>query len=229
MTFTGIAPEGFAFLEALEADNSKRTFEANRSAWEGGLLEPAKELVLELGEELRRRVSGGIHADPRVNGSIFRINRDTRFSKDKTPYKTHLDLFFWEGEGRSRECPGFFVRLTPRAIVLGAGVHHFAPAQLDRFREAVAADRSGDELETALAAVRKAGLEVGSEGYKRVPPGWPSDHPRAVLLRHDGLVAWREESLPKAAASGRLVGWCAERLERAAPVHRWLVAYVATP
>ena len=222
MAFTGFPPAAFSFLEALEADNSKRTFEAHRAAYDDALIGPAKELVLDLGAELQGRVSPGIHADPRVNGSIFRINRDTRFSKDKTPYKTHLDLFFWEGEGRSRDCPGFFFRMTPRSVVLGAGFHHFSPERLARFRAAVADEQSGAALDRALAAVQAAGAEIGGETYKRVPAGFPAEHPRAGLLRHSGLFGYSESRLPGEAAGGAFATWCAERLELAAPVHAWL-------
>jgi uncharacterized protein (TIGR02453 family) len=91
--FAGFPPEGLAFLEGLGRDNTKAYFDAHRATYESALLEPAKAFVVALGEELRARVSPGIRAEPRVNGSILRINRDTRFSADKTPYKDHLDLW----------------------------------------------------------------------------------------------------------------------------------------
>ena len=68
--------------------------------------------------------------EPRINGSLFRINRDIRFSKDKSPYKAHLDLWFWEGEHRGWESPGFFFRLTPTKLMLGAGMHQFPKEHL---------------------------------------------------------------------------------------------------
>jgi uncharacterized protein (TIGR02453 family) len=229
MAFAGFPPAAFAFLRALEEDNSKRTFDAQRAAYDDALMAPARELVADLGEALQARVSPGIHADPRVNGSIFRINRDTRFSKDKTPYKTHLDLYFWEGQGRSRDCPGLFFRMTPRAVVLGAGFHHFDPPRLARFRAAVVDEKAGGALDTALAGVRRAGAEIGGETYKRVPAGVDAAHPRAALLRHGGLFAYSESPLPREASSPAFVGWCAGRLERLAPVHCWLRDTVFAP
>jgi uncharacterized protein (TIGR02453 family) len=106
MPFEGFPPEGLAFLAGLAEHNEKAWFDAHRAEYERGLLEPARDFVDAIGPELEA-VHPGIHADPRVNGSIMRINRDTRFSKDKRPYKTHLDLWFWEGEGPSRMRPGF--------------------------------------------------------------------------------------------------------------------------
>jgi uncharacterized protein (TIGR02453 family) len=224
--FGGFPPAAFRFLEALERDNSKTTFDAHRSAYEEALLEPARAFVVSLGAELQRRVSLAIHAEPRVNGSIFRINRDTRFRKDKRPYKTHLDLFFWEGEGRSRECPGFFFRMTPRTIVLGAGRHHLQGPELAAYRRAVLDDRAGNELERAIGVVAATGAELGGATYKRVPRGSDATHPRAELLKHTGLFVWRDHPLPKASASPAFAGWCADRLESLAPVHRWLVEHL---
>ena len=83
----------------------------------------------------------GIATEARVNGSIFRINRDTRFSKDKTPYKDHLDFWFWEGQ-RKTALSGLFLRIAPAAVTVGAGAHGFDPTRLARYRAAVAdADR----------------------------------------------------------------------------------------
>jgi uncharacterized protein (TIGR02453 family) len=229
MAFAGFPPAAFSFLRALEEDNSKRTFDAQRAVYDESLMAPARDFVDELGEALQARVSPGIQADPRVNGSIFRINRDTRFSKDKTPYRTHLDLYFWEGPGRSRDCPGLFFRMTPRAVVLGAGFHHFDPPKLARFRSAVVDEKTGRALDRALAGVRREGAEIGGETYKRVPAGFDAAHLRADLLRCGGLFAYSESPLPREASSPAFVGWCAGRLERLAPVHCWLRDTVFAP
>ena len=168
-------------------------------------------------------MSPGIHADPRVNGSIFRINRDTRFSKDKTPYKTHLDLFFWEGEGRSRDCPGFFFRMTPRSVVLGAGFHHFDPERLARFRAAVADEQSGagarperwppcGRREPRSAERRTSAFRPASRRTTLGPASCTTAGSSATRRAGSQL---RQQVAPSAT-------WCAERLERAAPVHAWL-------
>src|SRR5213083_1396570 len=98
-SFTGFDPAALDFLRGLGEHNDRAWFEAHRADYEGLLLAPARELVIALGERLTA-IAPGLRADPRVNGSILRINRDTRFSNDKRPYKTHLDLWLWEGDGR---------------------------------------------------------------------------------------------------------------------------------
>src|SRR6266516_3018205 len=109
-SFTGFDPAAFAFLHDLADHNERPWFHANQAEYRRLLLEPARDLVRGLGEGLAA-VAPGLHADPRVNGSILRIARDTRFSADKLPYRTHLDLWLWEGDGPSRQSAGYFMRL----------------------------------------------------------------------------------------------------------------------
>src|SRR5579862_1483254 len=105
--FEGFPRSGLEFLSGLAANNNKAWFEEHRNEYEKCLLEPAKDLVVDLGSKLQDQVSPNIQADPRFNGSIMRISRDIRFSKDKSPYKNWLGLWFWEGgPRRSMESPG---------------------------------------------------------------------------------------------------------------------------
>jgi uncharacterized protein (TIGR02453 family) len=224
-TFAGFPREGLEFLDGLASDNTREYFDAHRDTYESALLQPAKDFVVAMGEELRARVSPGIRSEPRVNGSILRINRDTRFSADKRPYKDHVDVWFWEGDAPSRERPGFFLRLRPATVLVGAGMHRFEPPALGAYRAAVAADETGRALESAVAeATALRGVTIGGSGYKRVPRGFDADHPRADLLRHGALYVSGEWKLPRAVTSPAFVGWTAERFERLAPVERWLTA-----
>ena len=224
-TFTGFPREGFAFLADLATDNTRAFFDAHREIYESALLEPAKGFVIALGEQLQARVAPGIRAEPRVNGSILRITRDTRFTTDKRPYKDHLDIWFWEGDAPSRERPGLSVRLRPATVVLSAGIHRLEPATLAAYRAAVDDDRSGEALEVAIEDARMLrGVKLGGLAYKRVTRGFDADHPRAELLRHGALYVSGEWKLPRAASGPGFVGWVADRLEQMAPVERWLTA-----
>ncbi len=226
MAFEGFAPEGLAFLAGLAENNDRAWFEEHRGEFERLLLEPARDFVVETGKELARR-GIDVHADPRVNGSIFRINRDTRFSKDKRPYKTHLDLWLWQGDGPSRRCAAFFFRLRPDALVLGAGRHHLEPEPLERYRQAVADARTGEALVAAVEQVEAAGFTLGGERYKRVPAGFAAEGRRGDLLRHEGLFAYADVSPPppETHAPG-FPAYCAERFARLEPLQAWVVANV---
>ena len=223
MAFVGFPRQALDFLAALAEHNDRAWFEEHRDEYEQGLLEPARDLVVALGEELDRR-GISVHAEPRVNGSIFRINRDTRFSKDKRPYKTHLDLWLWQGEGPSRLCAGYFFRLTPQELVLGAGRHHFEPPLLARYRDAIADPERGGALGQAVERVEAAGYEVGGRRYKRLPAGYEADGRRAELLLHDGLFAFAQlEPVPREAHTADLPAFCAARFAELEPVQDWVV------
>jgi uncharacterized protein (TIGR02453 family) len=220
--FSGFPPGATGFLRDLAAHNDRDWFAAHRSAYDELLLEPARAFVAAAGA----RLPGGMHADPRVNGSILRQNRDTRFSADKRPYKTHLDLWFWAGDGPSRANPGFFFRLEPARLTLGAGMHHFSAEVLTAYRAAVDDPTSGAALDKALRRAVRAGAGVGNVLWKRVPAPYPKDHARAELLRHDGLFAYLAGPVPAEMATPAFVDWCLERWAPLDPVRRWVAAVV---
>lgn len=224
MGFDGFPPGALDFLAGLARNNDRAWFADHRDDYEQLVLEPARDLVVAVGEELDRR-GVTVHAEPRVNGSILRINRDTRFSKDKSPYKSYLDLWFWQGAVPSRLCPGFFFRLEPDGLALGAGRHHFEPPLLARYREAVADQERGAALVQAVERVEAAGYEIGNRGYKRMPAGYAADGRRADLLLHDGLFGYVHlRPVPPEAHTAELPAFCAGRFAELAPVQHWLVA-----
>jgi uncharacterized protein (TIGR02453 family) len=183
--------------------------------------------VAALGPRLQA-VSETIQFKPRVNGSIFRLQRHTRFSKGKAPYKTHLDLWFREGDRRGWETPGFFFRMFHERLILGAGIQQLGKEQLAAYREAVIGPKRGKALVRALHGVREPGpYEIGDATRKKVPRGFDPDHERAALLVHEGLWAAYEGHLPPEAKTAAFVGWCAEKVAHMEPVSRWLLGVVA--
>ncbi len=222
--FTGFGPDAMAFLDGLAADNTKRYFDAHRTVYDRQVVAPLKSLVVALGDALRERVSVDIRSEPKVGRSMFRINRDLRFSKDKTPYNAYLDAVFWEGES-PRTSPAFILRIAPDDVVVGAGVFGLAGDRLTRWRDAVDDDVRGGQLveiiERATSSLR--GATMSEPTRKRVPKGFPPDHPRADLLRRDGLHVSASRPTPKSLESARFVGWCADRHAELGELHRWLV------
>jgi uncharacterized protein (TIGR02453 family) len=223
VAFEGFPLETSQFLAGLADNNDKSWFAEHRGEYDEHVLEPAKAFVTELGEALRE-VSPTVQYAAKVNGSILRIHRDTRFSKDKTPYKPHLDLWFWEGDAKGWDTPGFFFRMHADQLVVGAGMHRFDKQRLKAYRAAVLDDKRGKALESALEEVREAGLTVPPPEGDKLPRGVPADHRRAELLRHEGLVAVQEGHVPAAARTHAFVQWCLERYRRGAPLHQWLLS-----
>jgi uncharacterized protein (TIGR02453 family) len=221
--FVGFSKHTVKFLRELRAHNDKVWFDEHRPDYDQHVLTPARSFVVAMGGALRT-IAQGVQADPRVNGSIFRIHRDTRFSPDKTPFKPNLGIFFWEGSRPKMECSGFYVHLEPPTLMLGVGMYQFTKELLPVYRAAVADAKRGAALSRALATVQNKGpYTLGGEHYKRVPRGYDADHPRADLLRHGGLYVGIEQKIPAELFGPDLVGICLERFRDQLPVHRWLV------
>jgi len=209
VTFTGWPDAALEFYVGLEADNSKAYWQAHRETYD----ECVKAPFLELSEIVRREF-GPMH--------VFRPNRDTRFSKDKTPYKTAAAAVT-EGEGGA----SYYVQVSAEGLFVGSGYYHLQTDQLQRFRDAVADNRTGPNLVTAVDALRKKKYDVAArESLKRSPRGFDPDHPRVELLRMKGMHVGRLYGAPRwmhtAGAAERIVtAW-----RDAAPVNSWLDRHV---
>lgn len=224
MPFAGFPHETFKFLDGIARNNSKAWFDAHRGEYDAHYVAPAKAFVAAIGPRLRS-ISKTVQFEPKINGSIFRINRDVRFAKDKRPYKTDLDLWFWEGDKRGWETPGFFLRLSPSMMYAGAGMHRFSPPQLAAYRQAVIDDKAGAALQKIIAGL--GDLRLGEPTRKTAPRGFDAGHQRASLLRHDGLYAMLEAPLPKSVHRAEFVDACLAAFRRGFPISKWLLAHVA--
>jgi uncharacterized protein (TIGR02453 family) len=170
MAFQGWPEEALDFYEGLEADNSRTYWTRHKKIYEEKVLGPMTELLAELAAEFG-------------DAKIFRPYRDVRFSKDKSPYKTNIGASVGSG----------YIQLTAQGLAAGHGMYSMAPGQLERYREAVASDRTGEQLADVIRAVERRGISVHSrDSLKTAPRGYPADHRRIGLLRRKGLFAWKE-------------------------------------
>jgi uncharacterized protein (TIGR02453 family) len=225
--FSGFSQKTEKFWRELKKNNNKDWFDQNRALYDTEVVAPAREFVTAMGARLKK-IAPDIRALPQVNKSLFRINRDTRFSHDKSPYKTHMGLWMWEGAGPRMECSGFYFHLEPPGVMLGVGIHIFPKNLLDTYRDAVADDKTGPALVKILGQIESTGdYGVGGEFYKRVPRGFDPDHPRADLLRYNGLAAYISTKIPEEFYSPALVDWCFKHFKVMAPLHAWLRDNVA--
>jgi uncharacterized protein (TIGR02453 family) len=221
--FSGFTKETVRFFAALRKNNDKAWFDRNRETYDKHVMAPAKLFVTAMGERLKT-IAPRVVAVPKVNKSIFRINRDTRFSLDPAPYKTNLGIYFWDGVRSRMESSGFYFHLEPPDLWLGVGMYMIPDPLLGRFRKAVVDPKSGAEIRKIKAAISKLnGASLGGQHYKRVPAGFDPAHPNAALLKHKGLYAGVETKIPEELYSARLVDYCFERFEPLAPLHRWLM------
>ncbi len=173
--FAGWPKPALQFFHGLKRDNSKAYFEAHRQVYEEQVRQPMEALLAELEKDL----------GPDIEVKIFRLNRDLRFSPDKRPYKEHLGAYL-----SSPRAGGVYLQVSNDGVYVAVGSHEMAPDQLTRFRDAVAG-KEGEKLARIVAALSKDGYEVTEPSFKRVPAGYPADHPRGDLLRSKGLMASR--------------------------------------
>lgn len=218
--FSGFSKETVKFLKDLARNNDRGWFKDHKDIFDSVVIEPARGFVDAMGARLME-IAPGVIAEPRVNGSIFRIYRDTRFSRDKTPYKTHLGIFMWEGEGPRVECPGFYFHLEPPNLLLGVGIHIFSKPLLEEYRNSVVHPGHGQALVTAAMKVSER-YNIGELHYKKVPRGFDKDHQFAQFLLYNGLTAWMQTPIPEEVYSERIVDHCFEVFEEMAPLHYWL-------
>jgi uncharacterized protein (TIGR02453 family) len=227
--FTGFPAAGFQFLRDLAANNNKAWFEAHKAQYIEQVQTPALALVAALGERLQAQFPE-IRYDLRTNGggSLMRLYRDTRFSSDKSPYKTNVAMMFMPANTKKMESAGFGLQFTPHDVGTMAGIFGFSKPMLERYREAVLEKKLGQELDDAVAAVRAAGdYTLGGETYKRIPQGLDASHPRAGWLKYTGLHVYSPALNTEAAASPAFVDTVMTHFLNMSPVYRWLAKALA--
>ena len=219
--FKGFPREFISFFENLKDNNSKDWFEKNRGDYERFVLHPAREFVEVMGEKLRR-IAPEVHAIPKINKSLFKINRDVRFSKDKSPYKTYMGIWMWDGVRKRMECSGFYLHVEGDVLLIGVGIKMFPKPLLDRYRQAVVDKKLGTELQKIVKNITGKGYLVDGKHYKKVPRGYDGDHPNAQFLLFNGLTARVEEKVPDAFYSDAIIDHAYSHYKSLLPLHRWL-------
>ena len=182
-------PELFSFLADLRANNDREWFAANKERYERDLLEPALAFIEDFAPRLER-ISPHFRADARPSGgSLFRIYRDTRFSKDKSPYKTNLGIHFRHERAKDAHAPGYYLHIGPGEVFAGGGIWHPGTEGATRIREAIVADPERWRRATRTGAFAKQ-LELGGDSLKRVPPWANAEHPFAEDLKRKDFFGW---------------------------------------
>ena len=221
--FTGFPMETLALLAGLKANNSKEWFTAHRPLYDASV-EAAKAFVDTVGPELKS-FAPAINYEAKIGASLQRPNRDIRFSKDKRLYKEQIDLWFWHGDKRSWEQPGFWFSLTPKAVYCGSGLYIFQGERLDAYRQSVIHPRSGKALAAMVAGLAAKGYAVEGKTRKRLPAGFETDADRVEFLFYEGLYATVEMPIAAAAKPG-FSDVVLAHLEATKPVNDWLLAEV---
>jgi uncharacterized protein (TIGR02453 family) len=202
----GFTAKATDFFAGLERDNTKDYWTANKTVFENEVKEPMAALVDSLPERFQPF-------------KVFRMNRDIRFSPDKSPYKTQ------HGAVHETDGTAYYLHLDARGLIAACGAHMMSPDQLERYREAVAADTTGRALQDILRDLSQGGIEVGhgmSEPLKTAPRGYPRDHPRVDLLREKSVSAQRRLSgTPLRDATG-VRQFVVDTFDACGPLNDWI-------
>jgi uncharacterized protein (TIGR02453 family) len=203
--FSGFPAEALEFYEGLEADNTKTYWTAHKATYDDCVRGPMDALLAELA--------------PRWGAAkVFRPYRDIRFSADKTPYKTHI--------GATLENGGY-IQVSADGLGTGCGIWHMESEQLARYRDAVAADKTGLSLVELVKTLHRKGIELEShEQLKTVPRGFDRDHPRADMLRYKGFAAWKSWPVEPWLGTVKARGNIEKFFEATVPLREWLHAHV---
>lgn len=206
--FSGFPKELFAFLKELEKNNDREWFQANKSRYERDVKAPLEAFLSDVEDEVGP-------------GKVFRIHRDVRFSKDKSPYKTHASVVF------ERAGSVYYLHLEKDHLFCATGYYMMQKDQLARFYEAVVSPKVGAQLEKLVQAAEAKELEIGGAELKNVARGYDKEHPRARLLKHKGLTisrTWR--SLPKWVHHTEVGTHVLEAWRQSAALNAWLQEHV---
>lgn len=210
-TFEGFGPGVREWFKGLESDNSKQYFVAHRDFYEESIRDQMEALLAELGKDFGGEIK------------MFRQNRDIRFSRDKSPYKTNTYGILY---GTSIAAQGLYASISANGLVAGSGYHVMAPDQLDRYRQGIDDGKRGPQLVKAIDKAQRDGLELWGTTLSTAPRGYPRDHERIEVLRHKSLTVGRTLELRRGIERSEGLEFVAQTWRAAAPVTRWLDEHV---
>ncbi len=190
MQFNGFKKEGIDFLKKLKQNNSKEWFELHRHEWEKNILEPNQAFIKDMGETLQILVPT-INALPKVGGSLFRIYRDIRFSKDKTPMKSKIGLLFWQGKSHRMQSSSFYMHYDEHEYFIASGIRNFKPPLLKTYRNYIQDEKQRERLNQILKNLTAKGYSLPEPKYKRIAKNFNKDDKFAYLALFGAMYAYK--------------------------------------
>lgn len=221
MKFNGFPKKSLDFLNKIRQNNNKIWFEDHKLEYEKLIKNPSLAFVIEMGEHLQA-LEPSVRAEPKVNGSLFRIYRDVRFSADKTPIKSRIGLIFWQGRGKRLQSSSFYLHFSPDELFIAVGIRWFNKPLRDAYRKMILDDDRRHELHEILQMMHKEGFSTAPAHYKRLPCGFSKDDEFAELSLLDALYAGVTLKPEEYLFSEILVDKCYEIYEKMLPLQQWV-------
>jgi len=227
MNFNGFKKEGIEFLEELEMNNTKVWFENNRHIWQEHILKPNVAFVEEMGETLEMLVPT-IKAKPKVSGSLFKIYRDTRFSKDKTPMKDKIGIIFWQGLAHRMQSASYYLFYDVNQYFIATGIRTFKPPLLKAYRKYIQNKTNARNLHNILEDIKKKGYQLPEPKYKRLPQGFNKDDEYAYLSKYNAIFGFQTYKLDKTFYSEKIIDKAFNVFQDMDSLREWLYELTLT-
>ena len=192
--YAGFDKDTLKFLRELSRNNNREWFKANKSRYEEQVLDVALRFILSMQDPLAEIAPRFVAQATRVGGSLMRVYRDTRFAKDKTPYKTNVGIQFRHERAKDVHSPGYYVHIEPDNVFLGAGMWRPDPDSLRKIRERIAA-RPGEWRRASGDKAFARQFSLGGESLTRPPRGFAKDHECIEDIKRKSFIAVRELSV----------------------------------
>jgi len=212
--FDHFSPDALTFFKNLKSNNTREWFAENKTTYDQVVKEPARAFAIAI-EDALKDLTGQRHT-----AKIFRIHRDVRFSKDKTPHNTHLHMSFSNAPSNPN-APMWFFGWDTEGLTLGCGIFQYQKQALEPFRNLMTTEMGG-HLNGLVKEAKASGLRVSDPALKRVPNGYDKAHPNSEALRRKGLAVWNDLGRPDLATEPGFVSRCIEGYKPLLATHRML-------
>ena len=227
-SFPGFAPSFFTFLRQLARHNDRDWFTANKARYQRQVAAPMSDFIAAMAPRLQK-ISPHYVADPRPHGgSMFRIYRDTRFAKDKRPYKEHAACQFRHAAGRDAHAPGFYIHLAPKEVRVGGGIWLPPGPELLKIRDAIARDPAAWSRVVGGRRFKTAFDGIHGDALVRTPRGFDDDHQHIEDIKRKSFFAMRRATAADAGEPG-FIDTVDDTLRAAAPLMKFVCKALHLP
>ncbi len=221
MNFKGFSKKGIEFLKDVEKNNTKEWFETHRHIWQKEIRDKSISFVLEMGETLQI-LEPTINFEPKTGKSLFKIYRDTRFSKDKTPIKSKIGHIFWQGDDHKMQSSSFYLHYNKDSYFIASGIRAFKPPLLKKYREYIKNQNHAKTLHDILKEIQNKGYSLPEDRYKRVPKEFDDDFEYKEITLFKSMFAYKEFTIDEVFFSQKIVDRCFTIYKDLHPLQKWV-------
>ena len=227
LMFNGFSKKGIEFLQELSINNKKEWFEDNRHIWEDEIKKQTEDYVQDMGETLQILVPT-INFKPKVSKSLFKIYRDVRFSKDKTPMKSKIGILFWQGDGHRMQSSSFYLHFDKDRYFVATGIRNFKQELLKTYRQYIKNDIRREELHNILEDLKTKGYKLPQPKFVRIPRGCDINDTYSYLYFYGAMFAYVERKITSRFYSSKFMNYSFEIYSNMHELQKWLYQMTLT-